>query len=68
MTQGQSLKVLGATVTFAAVALAVMLIRSPGVQAHAGNQPQPDGPRGTTTYQPRSTLFKAKSLVSSWGR
>ena len=34
MTQGQRLKVLGATITFAGVALAIML-RSPGVQAHA---------------------------------
>jgi hypothetical protein len=40
MTQGQRLKVLGATITFATVVLAVMLIRSPGIQAHAGNQPQ----------------------------
>jgi hypothetical protein len=34
MTQGQRLKVLGAGITFAGVALAVMLVRSPGVQAH----------------------------------
>ena len=34
MTQGQRLKVLGATITFAGVALAMML-RSPGIQAQA---------------------------------
>lgn len=34
MTPGQQLKVLAATMAFAAVTLAVMLVRSPGVQAH----------------------------------
>ena len=35
MTQGQRLKVLGVGVTFAGIALAVMLVRSPRVQAHS---------------------------------
>jgi len=30
------------------------------------NEALPRGPRGTMTSQPRSTLFKAKSLLSSW--
>jgi hypothetical protein len=40
MTQGQRLKVLAAAMSFAGVALAVMLIRSPGVQAqdNPGNE------------------------------
>jgi len=36
MTRGQQTKVLGATVTFVGVALALMLLHSPRVQAHDG--------------------------------